>query len=452
MNTSAESPALAAAVTVVQALRDGGFSALLAGGCIRDMLLGRPAADFDVATSATPDQVVALFPRTVPVGKAFGVVQVLINTIPIEVATFRRDTGYSDGRRPDAVEFADAREDALRRDFTINGMFLDPVENKVIDFVGGREDLDARAIRTIGRPEDRFSEDYLRMLRAARFASVLEFSIEGRTASAIRLLAHNIARVSAERIQQELTRLLTESRRPGQGIRILESLGLLPVVLPEVAALGAQAQSPIHHPEGDVLTHTVNMLDLVERPPAELAYAVLLHDVGKPPTAARLEPPEGDGRIHFHGHADQGARMAEAILRRLKMPTRFVETVATCVHNHMRFMDVQKMRRSTLRRLIGEPTFPVELELHRLDCLASHGKLANYDFLKRFLQELADEPVLPTPWITGDDLLALGLPEGPDIGKWMKRAYDAQIDGRAANRETLLMWLKSELAHVNGEP
>lgn len=452
MNEPPPNDPKATALAIVQTLVQAGFQTFWAGGCVRDMLMGRPPKDFDIATGATPDQVAALFPKTLDVGKSFGVMQVVADGRPFEVATFRRDISYADGRRPDSVQFSQPEEDARRRDFTINGLFYDPVADQVIDYVEGRKDLAARVVRAIGDPESRFREDHLRMLRAVRFSAVLGFEIEGRTRKAIRDLAPLLASVSAERIRDELVRLLTEAPKPGQGLVLLREVGLLAVVLPEVDAMAGQEQPPEFHPEGDVFTHTAGMLDRMEHPTPVLALAVLLHDVGKPPTAKRVAGPGGKERIRFDGHASAGAETAQRILQRLRMPLRDIEAVVHCIRNHMRFMDVQKMRRSTLRRLVGAPTFPAELELHRVDCLCSHGDLGNYEFLQTFVRELRDEPALPAPWVTGDDLLALGIPEGPRVGRWLKKAYEAQLEGRFGERETLLAWVKESLAEVDCEP
>jgi len=434
------------ALAIVRALRQAGFTAYWAGGCVRDRLLGRVPQDYDVATSARPEDVARLFPRTVATGKAFGVMQVVTAGRTCEVATFRRDSAAGDGRRPDAVSFSSPEEDARRRDFTINGMFFDPVAGEVIDFVGGREDLARKIVRTIGDPQARFREDYLRLLRAVRFAATLEFALEPATLAALQALAPRIAGISAERIQQELTRLLTAAPRAGQGLRLLQASGLLAVLLPEVAALAGQAQPPQFHPEGDVFEHTVLMLDGLAQPSSPtLAWAVLLHDIGKPPTAVLSREPDGSERLRFNYHDETGARMAADILRRLKMSTADLEAITYCIQNHMRFKEARKMRRATLRRLVGAPTFPVELELHRLDCRSSHGDLGNYEFLLQFQEALKNEPVLPKPWVTGHDLLARGLPAGPELGRWHRRAYDAQLEGRFTSREELLAWLDREL-------
>lgn len=428
---------------IVSLLRSAGFEAYWAGGCVRDRLMGRPARDIDIATAARPEQVQALFPKTLEIGKAFGVIQVLRDGLAFEVATFRHDLAYRDGRHPEGVAFCGAEEDAKRRDFTVNGLFYDPIGDRVLDYVGGQDDLRRRLIRAIGDPEARFREDHLRLLRAARFASVLEFEIEPVTAEAVRRLSPLLADVSAERIQQELTRLLVESPRSGRGLALLRELGLLAVVLPEVERLAGQEQPPAFHPEGDVFTHTVMMLDAMENATPELAWSVLLHDIGKPLTATPTIEPDGSTRIRFNEHDSIGADLAEQILRRLKMPNDLVDAVRRGVANHMHFINVPRMRRSKLRQMAGAPTFPMELELHRLDCLASHSDLSNYDFMRRFMEELKNEPVLPPPWIRGDDILALGIPQGPRVGFWHKKAYEAQLENRFPDRAALLDWLKT---------
>ena len=319
-------------------------------------------------------------------------------------------------------------------------MFYDPIAETLFDFAGGQADLAAKLIRCVGDADTRFKEDHLRMLRAARFASRLGFSIEAETATAIEKEAPLVARISPERIQTELTRLLLEAKHPGQAILLLESLGLLNIILPEVADMRGQEQPPEFHPEGDVLTHTVIMLDAMDKPDDTLAYAVLFHDLGKPPTAT------DDGeRIRFFCHAERGSEMACEILSRLKCSSRLIETVTHCVRNHMRFGDVQKMRRSTLRRLVGAPTFVTELELHRLDCSASHGMLGNHEFLQDIQREMANEPILPPPWVSGHDLIELGVKQGPAIGKWLRVAYDAQLESRFETPEALREWLSMKL-------
>ncbi len=412
---------------------------------MRDKLLGRTAKDIDIVTDAKPDEVNSLFPKTYETGKNFGVMVVAHAGHAYEVSTFRRDLEYRDGRRPSSVEFCTAEEDARRRDFTINALFYDPETGNVIDHTDGQRDLDARIVRAIGSPYDRFVEDRLRMLRAVRFASVLDFRIEPDTFDAIVKNAESIRQVSSERIQNELSSLLTESPRAGDGILLLRETGLLRIILPEIDALAGQKQPPQFHPEGDVLTHTALMLNAMENPSPVLAYAVLLHDVGKPETASIGPGSDGKERIRFDRHDEVGAEMTERILRRLRLPNEIVKTVTAIVRNHMRFMHVQDMRPSTLKRMLGTDFFHEELELHRLDCLASHGKLDNYAFLQDFVERLRNEPALPKPLINGHDIMAMGVPEGPETGHWVRKAYEYQLENDNLDRETLLTWLRTRL-------
>ena len=676
------------ALKILKQIRAAGFTAFFAGGSVRDRLLGREAKDYDVATSATPDQIEALFPKTVAVGKAFGVVVVVEDGSETEVATFRADGGYQDGRRPDSIHFCGAEEDAKRRDFTINGMFYDPVENKVIDYVGGQDDLQKKVIRAIGEPEKRFAEDHLRILRAVRFAHTLGFAIEPATRAAIQKSAPGLAKISAERIENEFSRTLTESIKPGDALRELVELGLMEYIIPEILPMIGQEQPPQFHPEGDVFVHTCLMLNLMKNrgagapacektrgtgalacenmadegvcptenknttspfrplenginktrrrlphwqqdnrvyfitfrtkdslpqvkleelnsfemkdgllnlghgecpfrqpecraileevfikengiqyellayvimpnhihvlvkprehvalssilqtwksvsahrinklrdsegslwmdesfdhivrspdhlnkfieyiqdnpekthlsakeyslfvaqapspakteckavaqtppsaesrqtgasaPPKEfsnfrklLAYTVLLHDIGKPATAFM-----GEDRLRFHGHERKSAEMAEEILRRLKLPVKEIKQIVTAVDGHMRFKDVQKMNKATLRKLMGAETFDLELELHRMDCAGSHGLLDNYEFLLKKAEEMKNEPVLPERWITGKDLRELGVAPGPHMGELIQLAYDAQLETRFPDRAALLAWLKTQL-------
>lgn len=429
-----------ASVELVRQLQNAGFKALWAGGCVRDLLLRAQPKDYDIATDATPDEVMSLFPCAVAVGKAFGVVCVTEGGRTFEVATFRKDNAYQDGRHPESVTFADAETDARRRDFTINAMFYDPIADTLLDFVNGQADLAARVVRCVGNPSDRFAEDRLRMLRAVRFAGSLDFALEASAADAIRKHAPGMREVSAERIRDELSRILLESVRPGDSLRMLDDLGLLAQVLPEVCAMKGQEQPPEFHPEGDVFEHTVRMLNLMEHRSLQLAFAALLHDVGKPGTASRT--PE---RIRFHGHAELGAETTRAILRRLKFSNEDTDAIVACVARHMRFQDVPNMRASTLRHMVGAQTFPVELELHRLDCLASHGMLDCYKRARAFSEELANQPALPKPWISGHDIMELGVSEGPDVGRWHRAAYEAQLDGGYEGRESLLAWLAESI-------
>lgn len=442
-----------AALNVVRTLQHEGFVAFFAGGCVRDELLGRDPKDYDVATDAIPDEVEALFPKTIPIGKAFGVIAVVDGKETVEVATFREDLGTLDGRRPETIQFTAAKEDALRRDFTINGMFYDPVAETLHDHVHGRRDLERKLITAIGNPEERFAEDHLRMLRAIRFAHNLGFALDPATEAAIKKMAHLIQRISAERIELELTRILTDSPKPGNALKHLYAVGLLEPILPEIIPMIGQEQPPQFHPEGDVFDHTALMLNLMNEERSdttytarELAYTVLLHDVGKPPSASIGPGADREPRIRFDGHAQIGAEMAEEVLIRLKFPNKEKKHIVDAIRGHMRFMDVQQMRTSKLRKLIGAETFDLEMELHRLDCLGSHRMLDNYDFVRSYMEEMANEPILPEPWLRGHDLIDMGIQEGKLIGKILKEAYDAQMEDRFANRDELLAWVKGRYA------
>lgn len=429
-----------AAVGLVRFLQERGHTAYWAGGCVRDLLLGQSPIDYDIATSAVPDQVEHLFPRAEMTGKSFGVCRVHFEKVIFEVASFRSDLAYADGRHPDGVRFTDAPTDAQRRDFTINALFYDPIAGQLLDFVDGQADLAARIIRAVGEPEARFKEDHLRILRALRFAARLGFTLEPVTLQAITTDAPQLSRISPERIREELVRLFMEAQRPGDAFRQLESTGVLAVVLPELARMRGQEQPPEYHPEGDVFTHTAMMLDRMTQRSPRLIFAVLLHDVGKPPTAEYR-----DGRWRFENHARVGAELARDILARLRFSKDDTEAIVHMVGNHMRFQNVAEMRRSTLRTLVGHPEFEEELRLHRLDCESSHGKLDNLVFLENFRLALKSEPALPPRWITGHDLLALGLTSGPGLGQWLKTAYEKQLEGQFPDRESLLAWLRKEV-------
>ncbi len=434
--------ARAGALELVLKLRDAGFEAYWVGGCVRDMLLQREPKDYDIATNALPDQVLALFPGGHAVGRAFGVILVPDSGKRfVEIATFREDHGTVDGRHPQRVSFSDARADAMRRDFTVNAMLMDPVTETILDYVGGRDDIARHLIRTVGDPQKRFEEDYLRLLRAIRFAATLQFAIEPATADAIKQYAPCITSVSADRIRIELTRLLLEAPRAGDGVDLLDQSGLLDAILPEVSAMKGVEQPPQFHPEGDVWTHTRIMLNTMQSDDLRLAWAVWLHDIGKPPTAAQIE-----GRIRFDRHAGVGADMADAILRRLRFANRDREIIVSCIRGHMRFADVPQMRPARLRRWMAQPEFPIELELHRLDCLASHKKDDIQKIIETIQHELANQVSLPERWIRGTDILELGLPPGPEIGYWLQEAYDAQLNGIADSRDNLLQWLRQQIA------
>lgn len=421
-----------AALAVLKRLRALGFEALYAGGYVRDMLLGlEEPGDTDIATNATPATILKAFKRVVRVGEQFGVMIVVESGIPFEVATFRSDVGASDGRHPDSVVFSNARTDALRRDFTINGMFFDPLSNEVHDYVGGQRDLQARVIRTIGDPHLRFSEDYLRLLRCIRFAARFAFSIDPQTWAAVQDHAANIRHIAAERIFAELDKMLLHGSRE-RAFDLLHESGLLGHVLPAVEMMVGVPQPPQFHPEGDVYTHTLKALSLLVAPSRCLAWSTLLHDVGKPRTISEAD------RIRFHNHHRVGARMARSILRELRAPRDLIDCVSEAVDNHMNFMNVRKMRVSTLKRFLSRPTIEDELELHRVDCLASHGDTSNYTFLKERLGTFATEQLKPQPFVSGRDLIAMGLAPGPLFGRILREVYDEQLEDRVQSREEAL--------------
>jgi poly(A) polymerase len=470
------------AIHIVEMLRHHGFQAYLAGGCVRDLLLGLDPKDYDVATEAVPDQVMSIFPESYAVGVQFGVVLVpetstaeqqvprrifdsIRNDIGkeiagtaeraaldtessrrgvVEVATFRRDIGYSDGRHPDEVRFTrDPREDVARRDFTINGMLLDPLAEKtrseVLDFVGGRKDLEAKIIRAIGDPELRFAEDKLRMLRAVRFAARFEYRIEPDTFSAMRKLAGEIEVVSRERVRDELTRMLTEGHAR-RAFLLLDESGLLQHVLPEISAMKGVEQPPEFHPEGDVFVHTLLALENLPHPcPATLAWGTLLHDVGKPPTF-RVAP----DRIRFDNHVEVGVKMAEAICRRLRFSSDDTAQILALVDNHMRFGHVSRMKESTLKKFMRMPGFDQHMALHRADSLASHGNLSTYEFLRQKQDEIPPETMRPLPLVTGDDLIAAGHAPGPKFREILDAVEDAQLEGRLLSRDEALAFVLRE--------
>jgi putative nucleotidyltransferase with HDIG domain len=427
------------AVSIIRRLREAGHAAYLTGGCVRDLLLGRAAKDFDVATSARPDELLRLFPGSGQVGAHFGVVLVHEGREQVEVATFRSDLEYLDGRHPDGVHFeTDPRQDALRRDFTINALLLDPVSGEVLDFVNGRADLDSKLIRAIGDPERRFREDHLRLLRAVRFAARLGFEIEAETFAAIRRLAPLIQSVSAERVRDEIARILTEGGARS-GLELLDAAGLLPEVLPEVAALKGVQQPPEFHPEGDVWTHTLIMLDGLQEPSITLALGVLLHDIGKPATFRIAE------RIRFDGHVEKGIEIADALLTRLRFPHQVIEGVEALIANHMKFMEVPRMRESTLKRFMRQQDFEEHMELHRLDCLSSHGGLENYEFVRKKQLEVPPEQLKPTPLLTGRELIAAGYRPGPMFGFVLSEIEDAQLEGRISTTAEALDMARKRL-------
>lgn len=485
-------------ISIVRTLREHGHKAYLVGGCVRDLLLGREPADYDITTDATPKEVMRILPQTYAVGAQFGVVlvplpksegisqpepsdfqselsnsQIMLSVSQqnnsvisseaetsqsevsaqsrdlafpnskanaVEVATFRSDIGYSDGRHPDQVRFSKSpEEDVQRRDFTINGLLLDPITNQVLDFVGGRRDLDAKIIRTIGDPAQRFTEDKLRMLRAVRFAARFHYSIEPKTLNSIQQLAAQIHQVSRERVRDELTKMLTEGHAR-QAFLLLAQSGLLKEVLPEIERMKGVEQPPQFHPEGDVFIHTLLLLEKLPHPCSPtLAWGALLHDVGKPPTF-RVAP----DRIRFDGHVEVGVKMAEEICRRLRFSNDDTEQVLALVNNHMRFASVQQMKDSTFKKFVRMPRFDEHLALHRIDCLSSHGDLTPYNFTREKIASLPPEAVRPAPLITGEDLIAAGYPSGPRFKEILTAVEDAQLEGRLHTPQEAMKFVKTE--------
>ena len=422
------------AASIVRRLQDVGYEAYFVGGCVRDILRGVEPGDYDIVTSARPEEVRSLFSHTVPVGIIFGVVLVVEEGHSYEVATFRAESGYEDGRRPSHIEFTSAYGDVCRRDFTINALLMDPMTGDIIDYVGGRKDIEDRVIRTIGNPDERYAEDHLRMLRAVRFSANLGYVIEPDTLLAIKRHAFEIKRISAERIHDELTKLLTGggARR---GMEMMEETGLLAEILPEVDCLRGIEQPPAFHPEGDVWEHTLRMLDLL---PAgggveidtRLAWGILLHDVGKARTGSI-----DDSGIHFYGHVREGEIIAEALMRRLRFSRADMETILALIHYHMLFMNVTDMRPNRLKRFLRMPDFQLHLELHRLDCLASHGFLDSHDFCTIKLTEAGDDELRPPKLLTGDDLVGMGFSPSPLFGEILDAIEDAQLDGKISTSD-----------------
>jgi putative nucleotidyltransferase with HDIG domain len=430
------------AIAFARRLREAGHTAYFAGGCVRDRLLGKEPKDYDIATSATPAQVLRIFPGANEVGAHFGVVIAKSHGHAVEIATFRTDGSYRDGRRPDSIIYSTPEEDAQRRDFTINGLFEDPESGEVIDHVGGRADLAAGVLRAIGVPAERFAEDSLRLLRALRFAVTLDFEIEPATWSAITAHADGLRRIAAERIRDEFSRLIVLPAR-ARALELLVASGLIRHVLPEVLPLIGCQQPPEWHPEGDVYTHTRIMLEmLADDAPLELCLAVLLHDIAKPPTRTY----DADaGRIRFNGHDALGAAMAREILNRLRYPNQVIDDVCFMVSRHMQFMNVRQMRVATLKRFMAAPTFPLELELHRVDCGSSNGCYDNLDFLIAKRAEFAAAPLIPPPLVTGRDLIDLGQPPGPRFRELLESLQTEQLEGRLSDRESALAWVRARL-------
>lgn len=428
------------AVSIVRRLVEAGHQAVFAGGCVRDHLMGKEPKDYDIATSARPEEVQRLFPKTFAVGAHFGVILVREGEHSFEIATFRNDGEYTDGRRPESVSFTTAEQDAHRRDFTVNGLFYDPIKDEVLDYVGGRDDLARQVLRAIGDPHQRFEEDHLRLMRAVRFATVLGFEIEAVTWAAMVEMAPKIKSISAERIREELSRILLHPSRV-RGFDLLVNSGLMAAVLPEIIVLQGCEQPPQFHPEGDVFIHTRIMLGLL---PAQvslsLVWSVLLHDIAKPATFTK----DPDGRIRFNGHDKLGAEMSEEILRRLKYPNDVIEPTVEAVANHMVFKDVQKMRISRLKRFMARPGFEDEMELHRVDCQSSNGFSDNYDFIRQKQEEFGHDPLplIPKPLINGHELMAMGIPKGPQVGELLTAVQNLQLEGVLTTSEEAFAWVK----------
>jgi poly(A) polymerase len=433
------------ALDIAHRLQRAGFAAYWVGGCVRDFLLGREPGDYDIATSALPEQIEQLFKRTIPVGRKFGVMVVIQSGRQFQVATFRAEADYRDGRHPERVAFGDAKADALRRDFTVNGLFYDPVRGELHDWVGGEADLGAKTIRTIGSPAERFGEDHLRLLRAVRFATQLGFTIEAGTFAALEANAAKIRTISAERVREELIKLFRPPHA-ARGLDLLRQSGLLEQVVPEITATLTCEQSPDYHPEGTVFNHIRLMLrHLPPDPDPCLPWAVLLHDVAKPVTAS-ADPKTGSR--HFYGHEKTGAEMAAEILGRLRFPRKQIEQIVKAVRCHMQFKDALQMRKSTLRRLLMRPTFPLELELHRLDCLGSHGRLDVHEFLVAEAKHLEQQPEIRPPLLTGDDLIVLGMKPGPVMGALLAEIREKQLQDELKTKAEARKWARGRIANA----
>ncbi|MCB1098714.1 MAG: CCA tRNA nucleotidyltransferase [Verrucomicrobiae bacterium] len=447
MGANATKDARTAATEIVHTLQANGHTAYFAGGCVRDQLLGHSPKDYDIATDARPDRIKQLFRHAHGVGAHFGVMLVKNGGHVTEIATFRRDGDYADGRRPDSITFAAAEEDAQRRDFTVNGLFYDPLADEIIDHVDGRADLEKRILRAISTPSQRFEEDHLRLMRAVRFSAVLGFEIEPATWNAVCAQSASLARISIERVRDEFSRIMLSPGRL-RGFDLLIDSGLMNHIVPEIDALKGCDQPPAYHPEGDVFVHTRLMLSLLpEKVSLPLVLSVLLHDIAKPATRTW---DEADQRVRFNGHAELGAEMAESILRRLKYPNDIIEDTVTGVANHMRFMNVQNMRLAKLKRFMARDTFADEMELHRVDCLGSHGLLDNYKFLQEQQRAFAAEPLIPPPLVTGNDLIALGWKPSPRFAETLTEIQTHQLEGTITSRDEALAWIAQRVRTSDG--
>jgi putative nucleotidyltransferase with HDIG domain len=423
---------------IVETLRKNGHDAYFAGGCVRDRIRGVEPKDFDIATAARPEDIQKLFPKTVPVGVQFGVILIIEDETPFEVATFRTEGDYQDGRHPNQVAFATVEEDARRRDFTVNGLYFDPITNQVIDHVSGQADIKKKVIRTIGEPHQRFLEDHLRMFRAVRFAVQLGYEIEAATLQSIKDHAALITKVSQERLRDELTKTLT-SEDPERGMRLLDETGLLPFILPEALAMKGVEQPMEYHPEGDVFIHTLLLLKQLKSPPIELAMGALLHDIAKPATFVRAPD-----RIRFHGHDKIGAEMSRTILKRLAFSNAQTDLICSLVAEHLRFKDAFQMRVSTLKRFLSLDRFDLHLALHKIDCMASHGNLDAHEFCTKKYEEFKQAPPPPMKLVTGADLIALGLKPSPEFTKILRTVEDAILEGTVTTKEEGLALVKKQ--------
>ena len=425
---------------IVKTLQENGFSAYFAGGAVRDMLMNRSSDDIDIATSAKTDEILSLFPQCYEIGAAFGIINVVEEGINFEVATFREERGYMDGRHPDEINYTDDPAlDAKRRDFTINSMFYDPIEEKILDFEEGQSDLKKGILKTVGDPKQRFSEDYLRILRAVRFCTRFGFKLDESIPEAIKNNLDGLKKISYERIRDELNKMLT-GPAPSESLKMLFDLGILELILPEIAALDGVEQPKKYHPEGDVFVHTCLMLDHMSYPSVEIAWSILLHDVGKPDTFSIGD----DGVEHFYKHDKVGAKYAEEILKRFKFSKKEIENIVRSVENHMRFASVPEMREAKLKRLVAETSFPLQLELHRVDCISSHEKMGNYIILLDRLSEDEHKVELPKPLINGHDLIQMGMKPGRKMGKILGKASDMQLEGELKTKEEAIEWVKNK--------
>ena len=433
------------ATIIIQTLQNNNHIAYFAGGCVRDMLLKEVPKDIDIATSATPETVLKLFPHCHQIGAAFGIINVVIENESFEVATFREEDGYTDGRHPAKINYTTSPKlDAARRDFTINAMFYDPINDKILDYHNGEEDLNNHLLKAVGKADKRLSEDFLRILRAIRFAIRFDLTINNDVKNAIIKNLKGLKKLSAERIRDELNKIFI-GKNPHKAFAILEELGIFKIIIPELSALKGVEQSAKYHPEGDVFTHTMLMLEHMTYPNIELAWSILLHDIGKPTTYALDE----DGIPHFYAHEKFGQEIAERILFQLKFSKKEIKNISSAVRNHMKFAHVDKMKKAKLKRFMAEDNFSLQLELHRIDCISSHSIMNNYIFLLDELITLKNTPSLPPPLLNGKDIINLGISPGPFIGSLLKKVQDAQLEGIINSKNEAIEMVQSEVSNLN---